>query len=213
VALDREKQRVVSLTSNIGHLLGTGLLDAEESRLVATRLAAPDMSSGYGLRTLSSTAPRFGALSYHGGSVWPHDTTIAVTGLARDGHDDIAGALISGLLAAAPRFDYRLPELYSGTQRIPGSALPAYPAACRPQAWAATSSVALLQAILGIRPDVARGSMSVMPLRPAVAGAVSVAGMQVAGQPLGIEVSADGSTRVDAPRSLAVETRSHHVTR
>jgi glycogen debranching enzyme len=206
VALDRDKHRVASLTSNIGHLLGTGLLDPDESRLVAARLAGPDMNSGYGLRTLSATAPRFGILSYHGGSVWPHDTAITVTGLVRDGHHDIAASLISGLLAAAPRFDYRLPELYSGTQNIPGRALLAYPAACRPQAWAATTSVALLQAVLGIRPNVPDGSISVTPLRPAVAGAVSVSGMRVAGQPLSVEAAADGSTRVDAPDSVVVRT-------
>ena len=97
IALDADKQPVDSLTSNIGHLLGTGLLDADESAQVAARLVGPTMSSGYGLRTLSSDAAGYWPLRYHGGSVWTHDTAIAITGLARDGHPAAAGALAEAL--------------------------------------------------------------------------------------------------------------------
>ena len=204
VSLDADKARVDSLTSNIGHLLGTGLLDAEESRLVAVRLADPTMDSGYGLRTLSAASPRFGPLSYHGGTVWPHDTAIAIRGLARSGATAEAGALIAGLLAAASGFDYRLPELYGGTSRSAGEPLLAYPAACRPQAWAAVSAVALLQALLGVEPDVPRGRLDVAPLTPAVAGDLAVSGLRLAGAPLGIVADSRGQVRVDAPDGITV---------
>lgn len=206
VALDRDKRRVDSLTSNIGHLLGTGLLDADECGLVARRLAGADMDSGYGLRTLSASAPRFGPLSYHGGAVWPHDTAIVVSGLARSGHHDVAASLVTGLLEAAPRFDFRLPELYGGTQRGTGAPLVAYPAACRPQAWAATAAVGVLQAVLGLRPDVPAGELVVDPLRPAVAGAVSARGLRLAGHELAVSVTAAGEVDVVGPVDIRVRT-------
>ena len=203
VALDADKSRVDSLTSNIGHLLGTGLLDDEETRVVARRLADPTMDSGYGLRTLSTESPRFSALSYHGGSVWPHDTAIVLSGLARSGAHREAASLVSGLLGAATRFDYRLPELFGGAQRE-GEPLLAYPAACHPQAWAATSAVAILQALLGLVPDVPAGRLSVSPLRPAVVGALDVRGLRVAGRELAVRVDREGGLTVDAPPGLDI---------
>ena len=136
LALDGRKQRVDSVTSNIGHLLGTGLLDAEEERLVARRVAAADLDSGLGLRTMSERDGGYSPLSYHCGSVWPHDTAIVIAGLVRAGHADLAGGLAEGLLRASAAFDRRLPELWSGE----GRAVP-YPAACRPQAWSAAAAV------------------------------------------------------------------------
>jgi len=202
VALDADKSRVDSLTSNIGHLLGTGLLDEEETRVVARRLADPTMDSGYGLRTLSTASPRFSALSYHGGTVWPHDTAIVLSGLARSGAHREAASLVSGLLGAATEFDYRLPELFAGTQREPGEPLVAYPAACRPQAWAATSAVAILQALLGLVPDVPRGRLTVSPLRPALVGNLDVRGLRVAGEELGVRVDRDSRVAVNGPPGL-----------
>ena len=136
LALDGDKQRVDSVTSNIGHLLGTGLLDAEEERLVALRVVAADLDSGLGLRTMSDRDGGYSPLSYHCGSVWPHDTAIVIAGLVRAGHADLAGGLAEGLLRASSAFDRRLPELWSGE----GRAVP-YPAACRPQAWSAAAAV------------------------------------------------------------------------
>ena len=103
-----------SLTSNIGHLLGTGVLDPAQVDRVAALLAEPRMDAGSGLRTLADDAPRFSRLSYHGGAVWPHDTAIAVRGLAAEGHHDAAAQLAAGLFRAAEGFGYRLPELYGG---------------------------------------------------------------------------------------------------
>jgi glycogen debranching enzyme len=117
IALDGDGRPVDSVTSNIGHLLGTGFLDEAETAAVIRRLAAPDMDSGFGLRTMSSRSAGFNPLSYHGGSVWSHDTAIALRGLAAVGTGDaapLAASLVRGLLAAAPAFDFRLPELYGG---------------------------------------------------------------------------------------------------
>ncbi len=136
LALDGDKRRVDALTSNIGHLLGTGLLDAEEERLVAARVSGPELDSGLGLRTMSGADAGYAPLSYHCGSVWPHDTAIVIAGLLKAGLRDHAGGLIEGLLRASVAFDARLPELYSGEGRpVP------YPASCRPQAWSAASAV------------------------------------------------------------------------
>ena len=104
------------------------------------------MSSGYGLRTMSTTSGGYWPLRYHGGSVWAHDTAIAVTGLARSGHTDVAAQLVEGLLAAGEATGFRLPELYSGAARGTVPTLVPYPAACRPQAWSAAAAVELLYA-------------------------------------------------------------------
>ncbi|HEY4268672.1 MAG TPA: glycogen debranching N-terminal domain-containing protein [Galbitalea sp.] len=143
IALDVHKRPVDTVTSNMGHLLGTGLLDEQQGRLIAARLVSPELSSGYGLRTMSTDAAGYWPLSYHGGSVWAHDTAIAVRGLAIDGHADAAAVLTEGLLAAAASFDYRMPELHSGDPATEFSRAIPYPAACRPQAWSAAAAVAV----------------------------------------------------------------------
>jgi glycogen debranching enzyme len=147
VALDADKRPVDTVTSNLGHVLGTGILTAEQAALIATRLVSPEMSSGFGLRTMSTDSAGYWPLSYHGGSVWTHDTAIAVSGLAREGLVDDAASLAEGLLAAAPWFDYRMPELHSGddAREIPRPV--PYPAACRPQAWSAAAAVAVWRAL------------------------------------------------------------------
>jgi hypothetical protein len=136
LALDGHGQRVDALTSNIGHLVGTGILDAEEELLVARRVAGPALDSGLGLRTMSADDAGYSPLSYHCGSVWPHDTAIVVAALARAGLAGHASRLVEGLLRASVAFDSRLPELWSGEGRpVP------YPASCRPQAWSAAAAV------------------------------------------------------------------------
>lgn len=149
IALDGAKRPVDGAASNMAHLLGTGLLSGAEAALVADRLAQPDLDCGYGLRTLSCASRAFDPLSYHCGSVWPHDTAIAVLGLAAEGQHGVAHALAEGLLAAAQEFDCRLPELYGGTARHQGEPVLAYPTSCRPQAWAAAGAVAVLAYLEG----------------------------------------------------------------
>lgn len=147
IALDGDKRPVDTLTSNLGHLLGTGLLTPEESRLVATHLVSPALASGYGLRTLSTGAAGYWPLGYHVGSVWTHDTAIAIRGLAASGYPAEAATLAEGLLRAAVAFDYRIPELFSGDAASESPAPVPYPAACRPQGWSAAASVAVLSAL------------------------------------------------------------------
>jgi hypothetical protein len=147
IALDAAKRPVDSLTSNLGHLLGTGLLDEAQSAVIARRLVSPELASGFGLRTLSTLDAGFWPLSYHGGSVWTHDTAIAVFGLHRAGFAAEASELASGLLAAAPAFDYRMPELHAGDSAADAPQPAPYPASCRPQAWSAAAAVAVWNAL------------------------------------------------------------------
>nr|WP_253202134.1 glycogen debranching N-terminal domain-containing protein [Subtercola sp. PAMC28395] len=193
VALDVNKQRVDTVTSNIGHLLGTGLIPDARAGLIARRLVSPDLSSGFGLRTMSADSAGFWPLSYHGGSVWTHDTTIAISGLVRQGFTAEAAVLIEGLLAAAAGFDYRMPELHSGDALVDVGSPVAYPAACRPQAWSAAAAVSVLASALGLEPDAQGGSLAVRPIIPVVAGTLHVEGLRFAGSPLGdLDVDADG---------------------
>ncbi|MBG0740472.1 amylo-alpha-1,6-glucosidase [Paeniglutamicibacter antarcticus] len=147
IALDADKRPVSSAASNMGHLLGTGLLNAAESRAVAERLTAPDLFTGFGIRTLSQTNAGYWPLSYHCGSVWSHDTAIIVAGLRKDGHASTAHRIASGLLDAAEAFHYRLPELFGGYSRRQAPAPVPYPMSCFPQAWAAAAAAPLLDAL------------------------------------------------------------------
>jgi glycogen debranching enzyme len=203
IALDADKRPVDTVTSNLGHLLGTGILDARQAELVARRLVSPELDSGYGLRTMSTDSAGYWPLSYHGGSVWTHDTAIAISGLAREGFAEEAGTLAAGLLAAASAFDYRMPELHSGD---PAALFPApvpYPAACRPQAWSAAASVAVLGSALGLEPDAVGGTLSVSP--SAIFGALRVDGLRLGTAEVSITVNADGE--VTAASGAAIEVR------
>ncbi|MBY8871055.1 amylo-alpha-1,6-glucosidase [Micromonospora sp. PLK6-60] len=207
LALDRDKRPVDSLTSNIGHLLGTGLLDGAEEARVAELLAGPALAGGFGLRTMSTDDAGFSPLSYHCGSIWAHDTAIVLAGLARAGFREAALGLAEGLLGAAEAFDYRLPELYGGDDReVLGRPVP-YPAACRPQAWSAAAAVLLVQAGTGLHPDVPNSRVALRPLAGAELGALAVRGLRVAGAEVTVEVDHTGRPTVSGlPVSLTVDT-------
>ncbi|MEV4737231.1 MULTISPECIES: glycogen debranching N-terminal domain-containing protein [unclassified Microbacterium] len=147
IALDAHGAPVDTLTSNIGHLIGTGLLDADEERACAELLLGDSMSSGYGIRTMSTGAAGYWPLSYHGGSVWTHDTAIAVHGMLRSGLTGPARRIAEQLIDLAEGFEYRVPELHSGEPRVAGGAPVPYPAACRPQAWSAAAAVVCAEAL------------------------------------------------------------------
>jgi glycogen debranching enzyme len=201
VALDAHKQKVDTVTSNIGHLLGTGILDAEGSRLVAQRLVSPELSSGYGLRTMSTDSTGYWPLSYHGGSVWTHDTAIAIAGLGRAGFGAEAAVLIEGLLRTAEGFDYRMPELHSGHSTEETTAPIPYPAACRPQAWSAASAVAVLGTILGLEPDAQNDDLRISPLP--IAGALDVRGLVFGGRSFELATDASGAVSRNTLRAAA----------
>ncbi|GGI95036.1 amylo-alpha-1,6-glucosidase [Streptomyces brasiliensis] len=208
LALDRRGRPVDAVTSGFGHLLGTGLLNREESALLAARLTRADLDSGHGLRTLSSAAVGFNPYGYHIGSIWPHDTAIAVHGLVRAGFADAAAPLADGLLTASAAFDFRLPELFAGHGGAAGPRPASYPASCRPQAWAAAASVLVLRAALGLDADVPGGTITVAPGFARAYGPLTLTGLDVAGGALGITLAADGTVSTTAPGGLTVVTVS-----
>jgi glycogen debranching enzyme len=157
VALDAHKRPVDTLTSNIGHLLGTGILDPADERAVAELLLGPSMLSGFGVRTMSTDAAGYWPLSYHGGSVWTHDSAIVAHGMARAGLGEAAATVVDGLLEAAEAFRFRMPELHSGDPRSETRTPTPYPAACRPQAWSAAAAVVAAQVSRGTVPGVFAG--------------------------------------------------------
>ncbi len=207
LALDGAGAAVDAPSSSIGHLLGTGLLDDAESALVAARLLGSDLASGYGLRTMSRRAGGYSPLSYHCGSVWPHDTALVARGLSRAGHPDGAAELAGQLLAAAGAFDQRLPELFAGFGDDEVAAPVAYPAACRPQAWAAAAAVELLRVVLGLAVDVPGRVVTLRPPSPSPVGAVEVRGLPVGAGRLDVTLDREGRvTHVTAPPGFRVQT-------
>ncbi|MFC5381390.1 glycogen debranching N-terminal domain-containing protein [Aquipuribacter nitratireducens] len=195
IALDGDKRPVVSLTSNIGHLLGTGLLSDGEVDAVARRLVAPDLLSGFGVRTMSSAAAGYSPTGYHVGSVWPHDTAICLAGLAAEGRPEVA-PVAEALLGALHAFDGRPPELFAGDPRSVHPAPVPYPAACRPQAWSAAGAVALVEAVLGLRVDVPAGRVTAAPVQPWSLGSTVVDGLRAGGDPLRVAVDDAGAAEV-----------------
>jgi glycogen debranching enzyme len=157
LALDGDKKPCRVLSSNAGQVLFCGLAAPERAQILAATLLTPEMFSGWGVRTLSADAPRFNPMSYHNGSVWPHDNALIALGLARYGLKRGASAIFEGLFGAATHMDMmRLPELFCGFPRRRGMAPVLYPVACAPQAWASVVPFALLQACLGLELDFAR---------------------------------------------------------
>jgi glycogen debranching enzyme len=192
LALDGGKRPVDALTSNIGHLLGTGILDDAESAGIGELLLGADMAPGFGLRTMSATAGAYSPFSYHCGSIWPHDTAVVVRGLQLSGQAARAAELGAQLLDAAPAFGYRLPELFAGHGPAETTLPLPYPASCRPQAWSAAAAVALLTAFLGLRVDVPAGTVTLTPPSPSPVGALRVHGLPLAGGTLDVDIDATG---------------------
>jgi glycogen debranching enzyme len=153
--------------SNAGHLLFTGLAAPERAARVVAQLASPAFNSGSGIRTLAVGEARYNPMSYHNGSVWPHDTALCAAGMARYGDRAQVIEVLNQLFEAAVRFGMRLPELFCGFARPPGEPPIAYPVACLPQAWAAGAVFMLLQACLGLSIDGWRGEIQVdRPMLP-----------------------------------------------
>lgn len=161
MALDATGRPVDGVGSNMGHVLGTGLLTPEEERHVVDRLMRPDMLREFGIATLSADNPAYNPAGYHSGSVWTHDTAIVLHGLTRTGHREEAGRLVQALLRLSTAVHHRFPELVAGdpvgTRPVP------YPASCRPQAWSAASAAVIATALVGLRVDVPGGTWSVDP--------------------------------------------------
>jgi glycogen debranching enzyme len=154
LALDGAKEQCRVRTSNAGHALLTGIASAERARRVAATMLSPASFSGWGVRTVAISSARYNPLSYHNGSVWPHDNGLIALGLARYGLKDAVLRIMTGLLDAATSLDLRrLPELFSGFDRRRRPSPTLYPVACAPQAWSSATIFALLQASLGVSVD------------------------------------------------------------
>jgi glycogen debranching enzyme len=152
MALDGDKAQADAIASNAGQCLWTGIVAPERARAVADRLLAPDMYSGWGIRTYASGQPGYNPLGYHTGSVWPHDVSLIAAGLKRYGFHDEANELVGRVFEAAQHFEeFRLPELFCGFDRDSSTVPVPYPVACSPQAWSAGATFLFLQTMLGFR--------------------------------------------------------------
>jgi glycogen debranching enzyme len=182
VAIDGEGRLCRPLTSNAGHLLFCGLPSAERAERVSHRLAGAEFSSGWGLRTLAEGQPRYNPMSYHNGSVWPHDSAVCVAGMARYGDRDRVGELLRDLFGAAQQMRMRLPELFCGFPSRPGERPVPYPVSCSPQAWAAGSAFMVLQSLLGISVDALEKTVTIVrPRLPEGGNLLTLSGLEVGG--------------------------------
>jgi len=161
LALDGEKRQVDAMTSNVGHLLWSGIVPDDRAATLVKRLMAPEMFTGWGVRTMSASDAGYNPIEYHNGTIWPHDTAIVAEGMRRYGHREAASHLALMLIQAADAFGYRLPEVFAGFPRSETGAPVEYPTASRPQAWAAGAPLLALRTALGL--DVVDGTLRVDP--------------------------------------------------
>jgi len=181
-ALDGDKKQVPAVTSNAGHALWCGIASPERGAALTRRLMELDMYTGWGIRTLSSKYPTYNPMSYHNGSVWPHDNSLIVQGFARYGHREEAAEVVSALIEAGRRFpNSQLPELWCGFQRdLRFSARPAdYLVSCIPQAWSAGMVFLCLRALLGMQPDLNTQRLLLDPALPPWLDRIDVRDMRV----------------------------------
>jgi len=161
LALDGEKRQVDAMSSNVGHLLWSGIVPNDRAALMAKRLMSPEMFTGWGIRTMSASDAGYNPIEYHDGTVWPHDTAFVAEGMRRYGHREQASHLALMLIQAAEAFEYRLPEVFAGFARDETGEPVEYPTASRPQAWAAGAPLLALRTALGL--DVVDGTLRIDP--------------------------------------------------
>jgi len=166
LALDKDGQPVETVTSNPGHVLMSGMIDGERAEAVARRLVSPALFSGYGIRTMAEGEKAYNPMSYHNGSIWPHDNALCLMGLNALGYHEEAKIVIEGLLKASEWFEnYRLPELFCGHSAERGKPV-RYPVACSPQAWAAATPLVFVPAMMGLRFDYPSRRLALHPTLP-----------------------------------------------
>jgi glycogen debranching enzyme len=181
LALDGQKQPCRVRTSNAGQVLFTGIASPDRAHLVAKGLLQPYFFSGWGIRTVARGEARYNPMSYHDGSVWPHDNALIALGLARYGHKEAVAQLFKGLFDAATYMDLRrLPELFCGFQRQRNRGPTLYPVACSPQAWASATPFSLVEAALGLEFDPRQGEIRLrQPRLPAFLDEVTLHNLQL----------------------------------
>ncbi|HET8606631.1 MAG TPA: glycogen debranching N-terminal domain-containing protein [Gaiellaceae bacterium] len=198
LALDADKRRVDSLTSNVGHLLWSGIVPPERVDAVVDRLMGEELWSGWGVRTMSAADAAYNPLAYHNGTVWPHDNSLIALGLARYARWPEAQRIVRRMLEAAAHFEWQLPEVFAGLPREETPFPIPYPTASRPQAWAAGAPILLLQVLLGLQPDRGRQALAtVAPLElPAWAGELRLSGVRAFGRQWDVTLR-DGAVHVE----------------
>jgi glycogen debranching enzyme len=196
LGLDADKRPIDALGSNMGHCLWTGIVDRDKAAPVAEHLVSRPMFSGFGIRTLATGSGAFNPMSYHNGSVWPHDNAICAAGLMRYGFVPQAQQVASGILEAAHKFGGRLPELFCGFDRGDFASPVAYPTSCSPQAWSAAAPFLLLRTLLRLDPAVPSGRVWCSPVVPARLLPLRVEAVHIAGGTVSVDVSRRG-WRVD----------------
>ena len=199
LALDRDKRPVDSLTSNIGHLLWSGIVPDERVEQLVDSLMGEPLWSGWGVRTMSTSDAGYNPLSYHNGTVWPHDNSLCAAGLARYGRWAELQRIVRRMLAASRHFDHQLPEVFAGLPRAETPFPIKYPTAARPQAWAAGTPVLLLQLLLGLQPDRSHHRLlTTAPELPEWAGSIRLAGIRAFERPWDVHVE-NGHVSIEAP--------------
>jgi glycogen debranching enzyme len=191
LALDGEGAPCAVITSNPGHCLWAGLVTPDRARLVARHLMRDDMFSGWGLRTLATGEHHYNPMSYHNGSVWPHDTALVAAGFHRYLLHDEFLTLCTGLYDAVAHYgELRMPELFCGFPRVLGQGPTRYPAACSPQAWAAGAVFHLVSGMLGLEPDASRNRLtSRQPMLPPWLEWMEVRGLRLRGSVIDLHLS------------------------
>jgi glycogen debranching enzyme len=195
LALDGEKRQVDSLCSNIGHLLWSGIVPPQRIKTLVGRLMSEELWSGWGFRTMSTLDDAYNPLSYHNGTVWPHDTSLGAWGIARIGRTGELHRIAHALLGAARFFDWSLPEVFAGFARGETPFPIAYPTAARPQAWAAGTPVLLLRLLLGLEPDPESRELRSDTVPPDWAEDLELDGLRAFGRTWNVRV-ADGKVLV-----------------
>ena len=200
LALDGAKRPCKVRTSNAGHVLASGIARPDRAERVADALMHTGFYSGWGIRTVAYGEARYNPMSYHNGSIWPHDNALIVQGMARYGRKGGTNFIFDGLVRATTYMEHRrIPELYCGFRRRPGRGPTLYPAACSPQAWAAGAPFMMLQAMLGLEFDLeGRRIVLVDPYLPASAGTITVRNLALGDGRIDFAVWQDGRGRVSA---------------
>ena len=197
IGLDGDKRQIDSMTSNMGHLLWSGIVPEERAATVAGQLMSDDLFSGWGVRTISRADAGYNPIGYHVGTIWPHDNSIVAMGLARHGFRDEANRICLALLEASSFSDARLPEAFAGFDRGVGRFPVPYPTACSPQAWATGAPFVFIKVMLGL--DASDGSVMLDPHVPSELGRVFVHGMHAFGTHWDLEaIGSNGHVRLSA---------------
>jgi glycogen debranching enzyme len=197
----------------MGHCLWTGIVDEEKAEPVARTLLSDAMFSGWGVRTLSTETAGYNPISYHCGSVWPHDNAIIAAGLMRYGFVDEAHRVMRGLVEASPWFGDLLPELFSGIERDALSFPVSYPTSCSPQAWAAASPLLFLRTLLRFEPDIRNAKLHLAPAVPDWIGTLRLDNIPLMGGQLAVEVEGEVVRALQVPEGLTIVSDPRLATR